>query len=255
MYSNKPFVYVSLLLFSIFLLQTGIVEAKSRYIFGPGVGQSRVEGDFTRQISSHIFDIGIDLEAETWLFSFIGGSATDNRFKDMRLLAGWGNQWVKLGTGFIGMQSSIPTIEQSLGPFLRTSSQIDTYVSATTIPLYMRLTPIQTTNWSVMLDAYIGLYSIGSMRLPVYTLYPGKLGYINTKSTKTGGTYGASLSVDYRISKKYCISLTYRREAGRLDRGKAGISRDVLDLIDPVDIPQLNFNNQLLLLTLSVVTE
>lgn len=248
---------INLLLMFVFSMVTVNVNAgmNSLYSVNYGVGQSVVNGDYTQSYSSDVVGLEIDYDGEDYLFEFGGVTSTNNEFKNMKLLVGYGNKYFKVGSGFYGIQSSIPTKEYSLHLLLRTDPSEQTEVSTSTIPLYVRFSPYKSGTFSIELDAYYGLKSWGSMTIPVQTIIPGKTAYVTTEPVSAGGTKGGSLSLTYRINNGVGLRLSYWVEQGQMDKEKTRIANEPLGFVGPVETPNLWIKNEMLYLSLVLLTD
>ncbi len=222
---------------------------------GSGIGETTITGDHNRSVKETTYTTGLTLDRENWLFIFDGSSASDNRFKDLRLIGAYGNRYIKLGGGFIGVQSSIPTEPGTVAGFYVAATERDTDVSATTIPLFMRITPYRSNKFAMHLDAYYGLYSQGSMTIPIKTLVPGRIATISTEPQKTGGTYGGTLSLLYQSDNDIGIRLAYSQMYGKMDARTAKIDGDLLGLLPSIQTPSVKFVNRSLFISIVLMTD
>lgn len=216
----------------------------AEFYIGTGMGQSTVTGDFSRTVESPLFETGINIENNNWMFHFSGETASDNRYKGLKLFGGYGNPFIKIGTGFIGVQSSIPTTPGIIGGFYQKSTEEDTGISSTTIPLIVRITPYKSKAISFNLDGFYGLYSIGSTTIPIRTIIPNETATISTNSSSTDNTYGLNATLQYSIHKKIKLRLNFKTEYGQLLAGESSIESDILGITQPVSIPGMKFNNR-----------
>jgi hypothetical protein len=220
------------------------------FYVGTGNGQSIVQGDVDHTIDTSMMTLGTQFATEDWVFLIDSAGAKDNRMLNVRLLAEYGNDYIKFGTGFIGTESSVPTQPGTVAGFYQAATSVDTRVSATTIPLAVRIIPYTSPDLYVSFDAYYGLYSNGSMRIPIETIIPGRPAYLITEPQRTGGTYGAQVSAGYRMTDDMGLQLSVAQQHGRMDSKTVRIDGDPLGITLPVQTPALSFRNRTVLLTL-----
>lgn len=217
---------------------------------GTGTGQSIIQGDVTRTFETEMLTLGTQLATKDWLFLIDSAGAKDNRMLNVRLLAEYGNDYIKIGTGFIGTESAIPTAPGRVAGFYQAATSVDTRVSATTLPLAVRITPYTSRDVYFNIDAYYGLVSNGSVRLPIQTIILNRPAYLTTEPQRTGGTYGAQVTAGYRITEDIGLQLIYAQQHGRMDSNTVRIEGDPLGITQPVQTPELSFRNRTLLLSL-----
>jgi len=219
-------------------------------IFTAGIGQgtATVRGDYVVDLSHTVVALGIDYESDKLLFTFDGHVSQNDTFKQLRLLAGYGNRYIKLGTGLIGLQSSIPTAPGALW-FFPFDTNRRTDVSATTVPLYLRLHPYVSEDIQVTIDGYYGLYTQGSLSIPM------KLGgKVSTEPKRSHGRYGYGASIQWRSSRwpRIGLKLGYSVDVGEMDAGSSVVSGDPFGLIPPLSMPALTLENRTVLLSVVI---
>jgi len=235
--------------------QPALAQNQSHLYIGTGTGQSSTTGDVNRTFSGKALTMGLEFDRDKWVALVDTAAAEDNRLNRVKLVGAYGNKYIKVGTGFIGGNSSIPTTPGTVARFYATASNEDTKVSASTIPLFLRFTPIKTKNFMFNVDGFYGLYSIGSMTIPVQTIIPNRNAYLTTQSKKSGGVYGGSISMLYRFKKDMGLRLSYTTQYGKMDAGSSRIENDPLGITTPVATPNLNFKNDLLLISFSMMLD
>ena len=227
-----------------------ISQAATDPIFslGTGLGEATVRSDTQQDFTHSVVELGIDYESERILFQFLGYVSRNNTFSDLRLLAGYGNRYIKLGTGLMGMQSSIPTASGNLF-LLPTDPDRLTDVSATTVPLFLRIHPYRSDNLIITLDGYYGLYTQGSLAIPL------KIGgKIKTESRQSHGRFGVGGSLLWRLPAipRLGLKLAYAVHHGTMDPGSTTVIDDVFGLIPPIPTPNLTFETRTLMLSVVV---
>jgi len=224
--------------------------ANAEFYLGSGMGTSTVSGDFSRTIKSPFYELGMDYETDSWLFHFSGESATDNRFKALRVFGGYGNEYIKVGTGLIGVQSSIPTTPGIIGGFYQKETSHDTAISSTSIPLIVRVTPFKSKKSKFMIEGFYGLYQRGSITVPIKVGSPNNPAFITSESKSSGNTFGLKTTFDYKFTKHLKLRLNFESEYGQLNKGQSPIVSDTLGVLPPINIPAVKFNNRSVSLSL-----
>lgn len=246
---TRPFLIVLLAMVQIRPLYAELGTIMS---LGVGHGESHSQGDYTENLSNRIFAMGFDYDYQQGLFLARGQSSTKNDFKQMDLIFGYGSRHIKIGTGFVGIQTSIPqnptSIFDTSGVFTAdTNRRID--LSITTIPLYLRLKHYVSDNFILIIDGYYGLYSHGSMTFPVF--YGGSNQYATVSSVpkKQGGAEGYSVAAIWRLDhKSSAICLEYQYREATMVKKTSAINTDVFGLIGSVTTPQLTFQSSAVML-------
>lgn len=243
-----------LLITLLFMVQcsTSYAELDTIMTFGIGQGTSNTQGDYTGSLSGNVFRMGIDYDIQNGLFLTNGLSSTKNDFKQMDLIVGLGTKNIKLGTGFIGIQTSLPTNPHYLfdtsGTFATDNNKrID--LSVTTIPLYLRFKPYTSRNLNLVVDGYYGLYSRGSMTFPLFETGSGQYATVSSVPKEQGGAKGYSVALIWRLPHKMsAIKLEYQHREATMVKKTSGIETDVFGLYGTVTTPEMTFQNSALLL-------
>lgn len=227
---------------------------------GFGSGNTSTVGDISQQMRVGNFHLGIYSESNRWLFEFAGTADTgsEGRMSSFRMLLGGGWRHLKLSTGFWQQKSSMLTAPAipipQVGPLITTDTSTPTQISVTTVPVHMRLSPLLSKNVGIHLDGYYGLHTRGSLRVPVNVA--GLAGYFDTEPVRAGGARGYGLTMDWAASRGRYGSLVVQISSsvgfGDMDRGSASISNDVLGLMTPQNVPDVEFKNRITMLSLVI---
>jgi len=223
------------------------------YALGAGVGTSTTRGDFIQDKTIDVVAINRDLENNSTFLILRGITATDNEASGLSILTGLGWRHFKFGTGLVRQTTTVPTANNIdfMGLFT-TDTGKDTTVSVTTIPLYIRIRPIVTSTWLVILDGYYGLYSKGSMRVPIQA--GGLDGYIDTEPQSAGGTKGVNAALAWRPSaiSKWALRLDYTIGQGAMDRNLTHYQGDIFGLLGKAQVPDIQFTNRTAILSFAL---
>ena len=244
-------ILITLLAFS---FATYAASPSSFYSTGLGYGDATVTGDASMRFTHPAFEMGFDYESRQGIFQFTASNAFDNTFRRVSLVLGGGTRHIKIGTGFIGMESSIPTKRQPLFLYIADTSRY-TRASASSIPLFLRIHPYLSARWMMTFDAHYGLMNTGSLTIPVRFL--GLKTEIDTEPKHSQDRYGYGASLLWRPSPSGIIALrlSYRYEYGEMNAGAAKIKNNALSKWIQIETPQLIFETQLLMLSVVFVFE
>jgi len=252
------------LLFSIILLfnsATAHAELWSGYTLGIGLGESHLAGDFKGDQSGTVHEFGFNLNQEDYLFRFLARTENDNQFKGTDLIFGYGNRYFKIGTGLMGKQGTIPTTDKtvtsinSLG-IITVDKTRDTDVSVTTIPLLLSITPYHSDNFMINLEGYYGLYSNGSMTIPVRV--GGSKGYIHSEPQRQGGANGFSASMTWglrKLHKNIAVQLSYRYQEAIMNKQQTSFKGDAFGNLGNVNMPDLYLKQETFMLSFVYITD
>lgn len=226
-------------------------EMLGGYGFGVGIGKSNTTGDFIQSRRVNVFSMGFDAEKKGVLFIFHGDADTnpDNETSSLSLILGSGWRNLKLGTGFITQKTSVPTTNMVQYPLITTDQSRLTHISVTTIPLYIRIHPLITEQFIFTIDGYYGLYTRGSMSVPVNAL--GMNATMDTETQQAHGARGVGSSVIWRFGSnhRFGIKLENRVSEGHMDRNKTGFHGDILGAFGAVTIPEISLRNRTTMLS------
>lgn len=250
-----------LILFFFSMSQHVNAELWSAYNAGIGMGSSRLTGDFIRDQSGNTFEFGINVNQEYVLFRLLARTEMDNRFKGEDLIIGYGNRYIKIGTGLTAIQGTIPTRrnnDTTINDFnlIQGDSRYDTDVSVTTIPLLLSITPYHSNNFMFNIEGYYGLYSKGSMTIPIIVL--GFDAYLQTEPQRQGGARGYSVSMTWRlnsIDKNLAVKLQYRYQQAHMNKQETRIQQDILGLFGTVTMPELDLEQETIMLSVVFLTD
>lgn len=218
---------------------------------GLGAGHGSVRGDFVKDTTKTMFQLGFDLENDRALLIGEGASDTDNNsdFSTLTFLAGGGYRYFKVGTGIIMQRAGIPTKTSLPGDFIVTDPTRLTQIDVSTIPLYFRVHPVLTQRFRFTLDGYYGLYTRGNMRVPVKAL--GAAAIMETQPQKTSGArgFGAIFLWQLGPSPQKSIRLEAREGIGEMDRHQTGFQGDIFGVYSTVTVPKIQLHNRSLILS------
>ena len=252
------------LLFSLILLFISLsaqADLWSAYTLGIGTGQSQLTGDFNRDQSGTVHEFGFNLNQERYLFRLLGRTENDNQFKGSELIFAYGNRYIKIGTGLMGIQGRIPTTDatvtsiNSLGLIIADKTR-DTDVSVTTLPLMLSITPYQSDNFMFNIAGYYGLYSKGSMTIPVRA--GGAKAYIHSEPQRQGGAQGYHVSLTWglrTLHKDIAVQLSYRYQVAKMNKQQTTFKGDAFGTLGTINMPDLDLKQETLMLSFVYLTD
>lgn len=221
------------------------------YGLGLGRGTTESSGDYVDSKNLDAFSMGLDVETSRFLLLFNGTGDLDPNAKAaaMSFIIGGGWRYLKAGIGFVAQESSFPTTPESPHPMFPTDTDRLTQVSVTTVPVYMRIHPWVSDNLVLSLDGYYGLYSRGSLEIPL-ALGMGEP-YLRTEPEKAGGAKGWVGMATWKIpgSHPFALRLSYGVGYASMDRQQTTIRDDPLGLTSPVEVPQISYKNTVAMLS------
>lgn len=221
------------------------------YGIGLGRGSSDTKGDFIDSKKLDAFTMGFDVETDGFLFLFNGTADLDPDTKaaSMSFVVAGGWRYLKIGTGFVTQESSVPTTAASPHPLFPTDTARPTQISVTAIPVYLRLHPWVSDNLVLSLDGYYGVYSRGSMEIPL-AIGVGSA-YLRTEPEKAGGTKGLLGMATWKTpgNNPFALRLSYGLGYARMDRQQTGVRDDPLGLTSGVDVPEISYRNTVAMLS------
>lgn len=251
-----------LILMTTFLTLSFNVQAElwSAFNAGLGAGHATLAGDYIRDQKGTVVELGFNVNQENLLFRLLGRTEDDNRFKGSEFILGYGNRYFKIGTGLMGIQGTIPSSEKivtSVDGFgiIQADKDRDTDVSVTTVPLLLSITPYHSDNFKLNIEGYYGLYSRGSMTIPVLAI--GMQAYIHTEPVRQGGAKGVSASMTWglrNIHKNLAVQLRYQYQEARMNRQKTTFQGDALGNLGSVNMPELDLKQETIMLTFVYLT-
>lgn len=249
----KNYFVMAALLF--FIQSNAHAELWSAFNAGVGLGHATLNGDITRDQRGTVVELGFNVEQEDYLFRLVGRTEDDNRFKGSEFIVGYGNRYFKIGTGLMGIQGSIPstdTIMTNINGYglIRVDRNRDTDVSVTTLPLVLSITPYHSKNFKLNLEGYYGLYSRGSLTIPILAL--GQEAYIHTEPVRQGGAKGVSASMTWglpSISHHLAVQLRYHYQQAKMNRQRTTFQGDALGNLGVINMPELNLTQETLMLS------
>jgi len=253
---KKIIILVALLLVSF----QSKAELWSAFNAGVGLGSISLNGDFVREQSGTIFELGFNVNQENYLFRLLGRSENTNKFKGSEFTMGYGNRYIKIGTGLMGIQGTIPTTDKTITyinsfGLIRADKSRDTDVSVTTVPLLVSITPYHSDKFMFNVEGYYGVYSRGSMTIPVLAI--GQEAYIHTEPKTQGGALGYSASMTWglgRLTKDLAVQIKYSYQEAKMNRQQTTFKGDALGNLGVINMPDLDLKQETLMLTFVYLT-
>ena len=247
--------YLALITFFISFSFNVHAELWSAFNLGIGMGRATLAGDIAREQNGTVVELGFNIEQEDYLFRLLGRTEDDNRFKGAEFILGYGNRFFKIGTGLKGIQGSIPSTDNIITDIngfgiIQADKNRDTDVSVTTIPLLFTFTPYHSDNFKMNIEGYYGIYSRGSMTIPVLALR--QEAYIHTEPVRQGGAKGISASMTWglgQIKKNLAVKLQYQYQEAVMNRQQTTFLGDSLGNLGIINMPSLTLTQETLMLT------
>ncbi len=239
----------SIFLLCLFLSGASLAEGPEPvYGIGGGLGVSVMSGDFAKTDSGPAVSMGFDHTGERFFFIGRGSASTAGDFAALEGVFGFGFKYLKIGTGAIGSRASIPTDEEDLvsnvpllGGIVAVDTERDSKLDTWTVPLYVRFSPYMSRDTLLTLDAYLGLRSFGSRRIPVTVL--GLPAEVETEASDVGGIFGAGVAFTKRIRGRLMLQVAYRFFGGKTEGGKTTLKGEDLGLFDVEGAPDTSWRN------------
>jgi hypothetical protein len=226
----------------------------SVYGLGIGLGLSNTTGDYIQSSSATALGMGMEYHGEQGLFIFRGVGTTDNSSSNLDFVFGRGNRWYRAGLAFISVEAAVPVSENhaitshGISGVIATDPTRDVLVSVGNTALFLRLTPYNTRNTRIALDAYYGVHASGQEEIPIKVLNTFS-GSLVTEPSSAGDTYGGFASWTHRVTKGGFVKIEYQWRTAHLDGAQARIKSDSLNLLDPVRVPDLDITNKALMIS------
>ena len=262
---SKDLILFVLLLFFLTLPPASRAQEEKNKVLNPfygvgfGYGTSAIQGDYIKNYSGSVFGMGFNVETTHFLGIAESGSTTTSesdalKYMNFVLAAGW--QRFKIGGGFLGNAASLPTDERlaSGSRNITVDYSRETELSVTVAAVFARLNLIKNRNLVIFFDGYYGLYSKGSLTLPIKILGAFD-GYVSSEPQKQGGGYGGRFSVLWRLpwAKNLAMEATLRDSYIKMNPVTGPYEQDFFGVMGTATTPDISIRNRTVMVQLLFV--